>query len=128
MLALGLVAFALAGCTGGDDAGGGGDGDDATTVKMKNTAYSSKSITVEVGATVTWVNEDPYGHTVTPEDKAQWGTDGSGDAASEWIQQGQSWSFTFTAPGDYYYYCVPHASPGGAGGHYQGMVGIVHVA
>ena len=129
MLAIGLIVLAIAGCSGpaaqsseNQDAAA----QDSAAVSMQNVAFSPKAVTVKVGATVTWINQDSMGHTVTPADKAQWGTDGSGDGVSEWLQRGQSWSHTFTQPGTYEYYCKPHASMGSSG-DYQGMVGVVHV-
>lgn len=123
------VAF-LAGCTAPLEEDGTDDGAapaTAATVHMKNIAYSPSVLTVAVGAKVTWVNDDSVGHTVTPYDKAQWGTPGSGDDSSKWLQKGQSWSFTFSKPGTYKYYCLPHASSDGHGS-YSGMIGTIVVA
>lgn len=119
-LALVLIALALAGCTSG------GGTDDGLTVHMQNVVFSPETLHVGVGDTVTWVNDDPMGHTVTPEDPDQWGTAGSGDASADWMMQGDTWQHTFTAPGTYHYYCKPHASMGSNGMH-QGMVGTIVV-
>lgn len=96
------------------------------TIDMANHAYSPVTITLGVGSTVTWVNKDAVGHTVTPTDKDAWASEGSGDAQSKWLQQGHSWSFKFTKPGTYDYFCIPHAGKG-ADGKYVGMVGKVIV-
>lgn len=95
-------------------------------VVMENAAFSPTVLTVPVGATVRWTNHDAFGHTVTPTDAALWGTPGSGDAPSAWLQEDQSWSFTFTRAGTFQYYCIPHASRN-AQGTYVGMVGTVIV-
>jgi plastocyanin len=95
-------------------------------VAMMNTQFSPASLTVKAGATVTWTNHDPAGHTVTPTDKALWGTDGSGDDAAQWINNGQTWSHTFAQPGTYKYYCAPHSGKG-ANGEYTGMTGTIIV-
>lgn len=95
-------------------------------VEMKDITFSPAKLTVAVGATVTWTNRDAMGHTVTPTDKALWGSEGSGDDFDAWLQNGQSWSFTFTKPGTYKYYCIPHASKG-SDGEYRGMVGTIVV-
>ena len=54
--------------------------------------------TVFVGTTVTWTNGDDESHTVTNElgmfDQEIW--------------PGEIWSYTFTQPGVYFYYCQPH--------------------
>ena len=95
-------------------------------VDMRDFAFKPVTLTVAAGTKVTWTNFDPAGHTVTPTDESQWGTEGSGDDASKWLQNGQSWSWTFTAPGTYEYYCTPHASKGGDG-KYHGMTGTIIV-
>jgi nitrite reductase (NO-forming) len=63
--------------------------------------YSPDIITVVIGmnATVTWVNNDTIPHTVTARD---------GSFNSEELDPGKSWSWTFTLPGTYYYYCAYH--------------------
>ena len=117
-------AATAAGATGGGGAAtpAGAPGE----VRMKDLQFAPKELRVEVGATVTWINDDPMGHTVTPTDKALWGSEGSGDAPDAWLQKGGSWSFTFAKPGTYKYYCLPHASRG-SDGEYVGMVGVVIV-
>ncbi len=71
-------------------------------------AFSPIDITVEVGTTVTWTNNDILTHTVTSgiSDGAIGTADGifdSGDLAS-----GESFSYTFEEEGDFDYYCSPH--------------------
>ncbi len=61
--------------------------------------YSANVLTVPVGTTVTWSNADEQLHTVTA-------VDGSFD--SGFFGNGESWSFTFDAPGEYEYFCTPH--------------------
>ena len=95
-------------------------------VQMRSIKYAPAELTVQVGDTVRWINGDAVGHTVTPTDKAQWGTQGSGDATASWLGQGDSWSFTFAKEGTYDYYCIPHAVANAAG-VFQGMVGKVIV-
>lgn len=95
-------------------------------VEMKDNEYSPEAITVAVGTIVTWTNYDAIGHTITPVDKSQWGSEGSGDEFEAWLQEGQTWSFTFSKPGTYAYYCLPHASKG-SDGEYRGMIGTVSV-
>lgn len=100
-------------------------GDGSHAVAMVNMAFTPKSMTIHAGDTVTWTNQDSMGHTVSADDPAQWGTAGSGDDASAWLQKGGSWSHTFDQPGTYQYYCKPHSS--GPMGHRQGMVGTIVV-
>jgi nitrite reductase (NO-forming) len=62
--------------------------------------YSVNVLTVAAGTTVTWANDDPgMMHTVTA-------VDGSFD--SGFLQDGETWSYTFEEPGEYEYFCAPH--------------------
>ena len=60
-------------------------------------------ITVIIGKnnTVTWANQDSFTHTVTATD----GSFNSGD-----IKAGASWTHTFSAAGNYTYYCIYHSA------------------
>jgi plastocyanin len=87
------------------------------TVYIVNFAYSPADITVAAGTTVTWVNQDSVGHTVTEGDPNSPTPanirvfDSSGEAVTgkvSLIQSGESWSYTFTTPGTYEYYCIVH--------------------
>jgi plastocyanin len=68
-------------------------------VEMKDNTFHPGNLQIPVGATVTWTNLDSVAHTATEDDDA-WGT--------ELLGQGESESITFTEPGVYEYYCVPH--------------------
>jgi plastocyanin len=70
-----------------------------TTVGIENFAFSPTTITVRVGATVTWTNKDADPHTVTARDKA---------FGSPTLTTGQSFSHTFSTPGSYPYLCTIH--------------------
>jgi plastocyanin len=75
-----------------------------STVSVKLFQYQPGRIQVKAGTTVTWVNEDEIFHTVTagePEKKGS-GFDGPLDG------KGKSFSFTFSHPGTYSYYCERH--------------------
>lgn len=75
---------------------------------MTTTAYAPNPITVSVGGTVTWVNNDNTTHTAT-------GNDGLFDTGN--IAPGASYSRTFTSAGSFAYHCTQH----------PGMVGTVNV-
>lgn len=62
--------------------------------------YSPSPYTIKVGATVTWVNKDATTHTVTSSGVTLFD---SGNLAP-----GATYSFTFTQPGTYQYYCTIH--------------------
>jgi amicyanin len=70
-----------------------------TQVTIANFAYAPSNIQVSVGTTVTWTNQDSAPHTVTFK---------SGMKDSGWLRQGQSFSYTFTTPGTFDYYCTVH--------------------
>jgi len=68
-------------------------------VGIDNFAFGPKSLTVPVGATVTWTNHDDVPHTVTSRDKK---------FTSQALDTDERFSFTFTEPGTYAYFCAIH--------------------
>jgi plastocyanin len=66
---------------------------------LTQTAYSPNPLTVSVGTTVTFVNNDIVAHTATSQNNL-WDT---GD-----IPSGQSHSLTFQSTGSFPYYCIYH--------------------
>jgi plastocyanin len=71
-------------------------------VRMQLDKYDPETITVPVGATITWSNEeeDPRNsHNVI---------DANGAFESTLTYPGETWSFTFDTPGEYVYYCDLH--------------------
>jgi plastocyanin len=82
---------------------GGGDGQ---TVNLTGFAFDPAEITVSVGDTVTFVNEDSARHTVTE------GTDGNaadGARFDEQINAGESVEITFDEAGDIDVTCLFHS-------------------
>ncbi len=61
--------------------------------------YSPNVLTVPVGTTVMWTNEDNQIHTVTEVDAL---------FDSGFLEPGATWSQTFTEPGEFEYFCLPH--------------------
>jgi plastocyanin len=72
-------------------------------VDIKDFAYSPATITVKVGDTVTWTNQDSTSHTVTTSDGPEQFDSGS-------IDQGKTFTHTFTKAGTYKYHCTFHPS------------------
>jgi plastocyanin len=69
-------------------------------IVIENFAFSPAMITVPVGTTIGWTNNQPYAmHTVTS-------TTGLFDSGN--LDQGQSFQFTFNTPGIYDYFCRNH--------------------
>jgi plastocyanin len=70
-------------------------------VAIKNFAFAPEALTVKVGTTVTWTNQDSDAHTVTSQGSG-------GPLSSAALATGQSYSYTFTKPGTYSYLCTIH--------------------
>ena len=67
-------------------------------VVIDGTHYSPGTLTVKRGDTVTWVNKDPFPHTVTAA-----GTFDSGQ-----IRANGKWKYVARKPGEYSYICTLH--------------------
>jgi len=72
---------------------------DGTIVTIDQAAFSVKALKVKTGTKVTWMNKDTQIHTVT---------DLGLQFDSRNIAPGDKWSYTFTKPGVYTYYCSTH--------------------
>jgi len=68
-------------------------------VKIDNFTFNPKQITVHPGDTVTWVNHDDIPHTVTSKTQA---------FRSKALDSDDKFSFTFTTPGTFAYFCSLH--------------------
>ncbi|HEY7662188.1 MAG TPA: cupredoxin family copper-binding protein [Xanthobacteraceae bacterium] len=68
-------------------------------VKIDNFTFSPQRLTVKAGTTVTWINEDDIPHTVAASTKA---------FKSKALDTDDKFSFTFTTPGTYEYFCSLH--------------------
>lgn len=71
-------------------------------VTISDFAFGPKQISIKVGTTVTWTNQDSVEHNVKMEN-------GSSDGpSSELLGKGESYSYTFKKAGVYSYLCTPH--------------------
>ena len=66
---------------------------------IENFNFTPADITVAVGTTVTWTNNDDVEHTVTASDNS---------FSSSSLETGTSYSFTFATAGTYSYFCAIH--------------------
>lgn len=112
VLTLGLLTVACGG-SGGTTATTAGTGTTATTagtgtttggaktvqVIMSNRAYDPGTVTIKVGDTVTWVNQDAPKHDVVAD---------NGEFKSDLFDKGATFSFTFAKAGTYPYHCSIH--------------------
>ena len=69
------------------------------TAKIDNFTFVPSRLTVRAGTTVTWRNEDDIPHTVTSASQL---------FKSKALDTDDSFSFTFTEPGTYDYFCSLH--------------------
>jgi plastocyanin len=68
-------------------------------VKIDNFSFGPETLTVPIGATVTWVNRDDIPHTVVSTD---------GVFKSKVRDTDEKFSYTFVKAGTYPYYCSVH--------------------
>jgi plastocyanin len=69
-------------------------------VKIDNFSFGPATITIPAGTTVTWTNNDDVPHVVTSDDNKMF--------KSKALDTDDHFSFTFTNPGTYNYYCAIH--------------------
>jgi plastocyanin len=70
-----------------------------TEVKIDDFAFAPQRVTVKAGTTVTWVNDDDAPHTVASSTRL---------FKSSALDTKNKFSFTFTTPGAYEYFCSLH--------------------
>jgi plastocyanin len=70
-------------------------------ITIDNFAFSPRTLTVSVGAKVTWVNHDDVPHTATSSRKPRLFDSGTLDTDDKY-------SHVFTTPGTYEYFCAVH--------------------
>jgi plastocyanin len=68
-------------------------------VKIDNFSFGPGTVTVPVGTTVVWTNRDDIPHTVVSDDKV---------FKSKVLDTDEKFSYTFTKPGTYPYFCSVH--------------------
>ncbi len=71
-----------------------------TSVKIDNFSFGPATITIPAGSTVTWTNNDDVPHVVSSDDNKLF--------KSKALDTDDRFSFTFTKPGTYNYYCAIH--------------------
>ena len=85
-------------------------------VTIKNLAYHPQEITIHVGDTVIWTNEDSVTHTVTsyvttPDEDFVWHTFIGEEWDNKDIKPGESFSRTFDQTGTYGYISIYYLKP-----------------
>jgi plastocyanin len=74
-------------------------------VQIDQFAFAPQRVTVKAGTTVTWINDDDIPHTVASSSKS---------FKSKPLDTKDKFSFTFTTPGTYEYFCSLHPHMTGA--------------
>jgi plastocyanin len=74
-------------------------------VQIDQFAFAPQRLTVKAGTTVTWINDDDIPHTVASSSKS---------FKSKPLDTKDKFSFTFTTPGTYEYFCSLHPHMTGA--------------
>jgi plastocyanin len=99
----GATTVTTGGAGGAQGAGSGGTSASipagATTIAMKNTTFAPADVTIKVGQTVAWVNDDSIQHDVVAND---------GSFHSQLLSTNQVFTFAFTKAGSFPYYCAIH--------------------
>ena len=72
----------------------------AATVSIDNFTFNPQKLTVKAGTTVTWTNKDDIPHGIAATNNAF--------KRSQALDTDDSFSFTFTTPGTYQYFCYIH--------------------
>ena len=72
---------------------------DTARVEIQAHGFSAPTLTVKPGTTVTWTNRDDDAHTVTSV---------ANTFRSHGLDTGETFSYTFTRPGTYEYFCSLH--------------------
>ena len=85
---------------GGDGGGGGGGGGAGTEVSEEGIAFEPAEVSVGVGDTVTWTNNDSVDHDVTAD------TFSSGEPGG--MAPGDTFEHTFEEAGTFDYVCTVH--------------------
>ena len=97
----GIAALVLVACGGGQAAQQPAASPSEAQVSIKDFAFDPAALTVPVGTSVTWTNNDSTAHTVTSDD----GTWDSGR-----IDVGGTYSHVFDQAGTFTYHCGIHTS------------------
>ena len=68
-------------------------------VTIDNFVFEPARVTIKAGTTVTWTNRDDIPHTVAAKER---------QFKSKVMDTDESYSFTFSTPGEYTYFCSLH--------------------
>ncbi len=69
-------------------------------VAIVDSSFQPAEVSINLGETVTWINEDSIAHDIASDDGQTF--------ESPVLNEGDSYSFTFEVPGSYPYHCPLH--------------------
>lgn len=100
LLLMSALFVGIAGCVGRAVISAQSTNDAASQqVKIDNFCFTPQQLTIAQGTTVVWTNDDDVPHTVVGTRK---------EFRSRALDTGDQFSFTFTKPGTYEYFCSVH--------------------
>jgi plastocyanin len=70
-----------------------------TAIKIDNFSFTPATVTIPAGTTVRWTNRDDIPHTIVSDDKT---------FKSKALDTDDQFTYTFTKPGTYSYFCSIH--------------------
>ncbi len=79
---------------------------DEAEIEIEDFQFNPLELVIRPGTTVKFANKDEVPHTATSD---------TGVFDSGYLSKGEEYFYTFTEPGTYPYYCIPHGGPGGQG-------------
>jgi plastocyanin len=79
---------------------------DEAKVEIEDFKFNPQVLVIRLGTTVKFANKDEVQHTATSD---------TGVFDSGFLSKGEEYFYSFTEPGTYPYYCIPHGGPGGKG-------------
>jgi len=110
------AVFAAPAAGAGDEKG---KSEAAAVVEMTDKlTFRPETVTIRAGERVKWINVSRVRHTVTADPEKASRSDsvalpeGAAPFDSGFINAEASYTQTFTTPGRYVYFCIPHAGPG----------------
>lgn len=98
--AVAVAVIAIAGAVGAGGRPTGARAAATTTVEMQRFRFTTPTVSIKVGDTIRWLNQDPVAHTAT--------TEAYPGFNSGPIKQGETWSQTFNTAGVFTYFCIVH--------------------
>ncbi|MHB8574795.1 MAG: cupredoxin domain-containing protein, partial [Dehalococcoidia bacterium] len=78
--------------------------DDPTLISMVNNLYAPNTVTIAAGTTVVWSNDEDPNAAGNTHDVIE----DSSSFYSDYLNAGDSYSYTFSTPGTYHYFCDLH--------------------